>query len=134
MTVACVSDPDRMMVAGEHSFEPCRRLANLVPVKARPRIERLVIGGNRRHQPRDFRDVLLARRPHFDCHPATPSILHPLRHLVSRFNYSTPLAPAAPNFRFSHFVADRFSASRRTAPDARGRTAPPAVCARSAAT
>src|SRR6202022_4776562 len=41
------------------------------PVNPPPRMEGFVIGRDRRPQPRDLRDVLLARQPRYDSHLAT---------------------------------------------------------------
>src|ERR1700720_1348331 len=68
MAVASIGDPERMMVAGEHGLKPGRRLANLLPIKPRPLVERLVIGRHRGNQPGDFRDVCGVRGPRFNCH------------------------------------------------------------------
>ena len=48
---AMVRHPDGMMVAVEDSLEPVGGVANLVPVKARPRIQPLMVGGDAGDEP-----------------------------------------------------------------------------------
>src|SRR5689334_6370827 len=63
-----IRHPDRMMIAAEHQLEPIVRVADFVPVKACPRVERLVIGGNARDQPGQFRNIALMRRTNLYLH------------------------------------------------------------------
>jgi hypothetical protein len=63
-----------MMVADEYGLEPLRRLSNLVPVETRPRIGGLMVGGDRRDQPRYFRDVRFTCGPCFNRHRRDPPV------------------------------------------------------------
>src|ERR1700693_1569619 len=50
-SIAVVGNPNRMMVAVEDRFEPIWRVTNSVPIEARTRIDRLMIGRNPCDQP-----------------------------------------------------------------------------------